>query len=170
MLRFTFFSDTYFESSGWYIDNVGIAVDVFEEIGNWTSPLIYADSLGWGSIDIDAKIPEGTSVLATVLDFQGNPISGFNNKQFPVHLADIHGLSGFDSGQGIYLQLQLSTLEEHRTPRIHEFSINGSRFLNGFAVNSRLGIRFITRNSTYRWSNSQSNIYDKKSRRSLNNF
>jgi len=136
MLRFTFFSDTYFESSGWYIDNVGIAVDVFEEIGNWTSPLMFTDSLGWGSIDIDAKIPEGTSVLASVLDFQGNPISGFINRQFPVHLADLHGLSNHDSLQGIYLRLQLSTSEEHRTPRIHEISINGSRFLNGFAVNS----------------------------------
>ena len=34
------------------------------------------------------------------------------------------------------MRLQLSTSEEHRTPRIHEISINGSRFLNGFAVNS----------------------------------
>ena len=82
--------------------------------------------MGWGSIDIDAKIPEGTSVLASVLDFQRNPISGFINKQFPVHLADLHELSRLDSAQGIYLRLQLSTTEEHRTPRIHEISINGS--------------------------------------------
>ena len=136
MLRFTFFSDTYFESSGWYIDNVGIAVDVFEEIGTWKSPLIFADSLGWGSIDIDAKVPEGTSVLASVLDSQGTPISGFTNQSFPVHLADLHGLSSLNSNQGIHLSLQLSTTEEHRTPRINEISINGSRFLNGFAINS----------------------------------
>ena len=136
MLRFTFFSDTYFESSGWYIDNVGIAVDVFEEIGNWTSPLIFADSLGWGSIDIDAKVPEGTHVLASVLDSQGSPISGFINQSFPVHLADLNGLSSINSDQGIHLRLQLSTNHEHRTPRINEISINGSRFLSGFAVNS----------------------------------
>ena len=136
MLRFTFFSDRYFESSGWYIDNVGVAVDVFERSGNWTSPIILADSLGWGSVDIDGKVPDGTSVLASILDSQGIPISGFINRSFPVHLADIHRLSRLDSNQGISLRLHLSTTEEHRTPRINEISINGSRFLSGYMVNS----------------------------------
>ena len=136
LLRFTFFSDPYFESSGWYIDNVGIAVDVFEEIGNWTSPLISSDSLGWGSVDIDGKVPEGTSVIGTILDSLGDPIPGYIDRPLPIHLADINQNPSIDSNNGIYLRLQLSSSEEHRTPRITEISINGSRFLSGFSVNS----------------------------------
>ena len=136
LLRFTFFSDTYFESSGWYIDNVGIAIDVFEEAGNWTSPLISSDALGWGSVDINGKVPEGTSVLASVLDSQGSPVVGYIDRRLPMHLADLHGQSSLDADNGIFLRLQLSSSEEHRTPRISEVSINGTRFLSGFAVNS----------------------------------
>ena len=67
-----------------------IIVDVFEEIGNWTSPVISSDSLGWGSVDIDGKVPEGTSVIGTILDSLGNPIPGYIDRSLPIHLADIN--------------------------------------------------------------------------------
>ena len=137
MLRFSFFSDTYFESSGWYVDNVGITVDVFRDKGTWTSPLIQApDSLGWGSVDVQASVPNRTAIKASILDSQGVPIFGMENRTLPVHLADLYGLTSFDSSLGIHIQIEMETMDEHRTPRIQQVSINGSRFLSGQAASS----------------------------------
>ena len=137
MLRFSFFSDTYFESSGWYVDNVGITVDVFREKGTWTSPLIQApDSLGWGSVDVQGSVPNRTAVKATILDSQGLPILGMENRSLPVHLADLYGLTSFDSSLGIHIRIEMETMDEHRTPRIQQVTINGSRFLSGQAASS----------------------------------
>ena len=38
--RFTFFSDQLIELDGWYIDDAGIEIDVYEPLGTWTSPLL----------------------------------------------------------------------------------------------------------------------------------
>ena len=54
MLRFSFFSDTFIEMDGWYIDNVGVIVDWFESNGSWTSDLVLENSHGFApTIDVD---------------------------------------------------------------------------------------------------------------------
>ena len=60
MLRFSFFSDTFIEMDGWYIDDVGVIVDWFESTGSWTSDLISENSHSFApTIDIDASVPDG---------------------------------------------------------------------------------------------------------------
>ena len=50
--RFSFFSDTYIEGDGWYIDDAGIEIDVFEPSGHWVSSSISPDALfGYGWLD-----------------------------------------------------------------------------------------------------------------------
>ena len=51
--RFSFFSDQLIELDGWYIDDVGIEVDVFEQSGEWLSEPIYADEILAGHKSMD---------------------------------------------------------------------------------------------------------------------
>ena len=74
MLRFSFFSDTFIEMDGWYIDNVGVIVDWFESNGSWTGDLVLENSHGFApTIDVDARVPDGTWVRASLVDSNGTP-------------------------------------------------------------------------------------------------
>ena len=77
MLRFSFFSDTFIEMDGWYIDDVGVIVDWFESNGSWTSDLIFENHHGFApTIDVDASIPDGAWVKASFVDINGNLLTG----------------------------------------------------------------------------------------------
>ena len=62
------------------------------------------DSLGWGSVDVQGSVPNRTAVKASILDSQGLPILGMENRSLPVHLADLYGLTSFDSSLGIHIE------------------------------------------------------------------
>ena len=86
--RFSFFSDTYIEGDGWYIDDAGIEIDVFETAGSWTSQAISPDPIfGYGWLDGWYERPEGTHLLFDVLDANMNPILGHQNMSLPAQLA-----------------------------------------------------------------------------------
>ena len=75
-VRFSFFSDTYVESHGWYVDDAGVEVDVFETTGSWTSPPIYPNpTFGYGVFDAQLTLPNSTSINFTLLDQNGSKIS-----------------------------------------------------------------------------------------------
>ena len=78
------------------------------------------DSLGWGSVDVQGSVPNRTAVKASILDSQGLPILGMENRSLPVHLADLYGLTSFDSSLGIHIRIEMETMDEHRTPRIQQ--------------------------------------------------
>ena len=150
-LRFSFFSDDLFEHDGWYLDDVGVQVDVFEQIGNWTSPVIADDDpMGWDSLSIDAWIPDGTWVNASIRDSLGRPLSSsglasagaWENLTFPIALAGLaeemralrgQGATGMD---GIRVELHLNTDEVHRTPRLRSLSIGANRIFDAQAMNA----------------------------------
>ena len=67
-IRFSFFTDTYVEEDGWYIDDAGIVIDRFRSNGSWTSPLISADDYGWARLTALYESPEGTNLTVDVLD------------------------------------------------------------------------------------------------------
>ena len=75
-VRFSFFSDTYVESHGWYVDDAGVEVDVFETLGSWTSPPIYPNpTFDYGVFDAQLSLPNSTSINFTLLDQNGSKIS-----------------------------------------------------------------------------------------------
>ena len=42
-VKFIFFSDQFIELDGWYIDDAGIEIDVYEPEGSWISDLLVPD-------------------------------------------------------------------------------------------------------------------------------
>ena len=109
MLRFSFFSDTFYESDGWYIDDVGVIVDWFETNGTWTSEVIPGKM--WteaGSLDIDAMVPDGTWVRVSVENssrFYGGSVE---NETFPVVFR----------GVDYRIRIDFGTTNHQLTPRI----------------------------------------------------
>ena len=122
--RFTFASDSIISYDGWYIDDVGVVVDWFESNGSWTSDLISENEFGFApTIDIDASIPDGAWATASLVDVNGNPLSGsFNseNQTFPVH-------PHLDSYR---IRVEFGTTDHEQTPRIGGLHAGAVRVLN----------------------------------------
>ncbi len=123
--RFSFFSDTYIEADGWYIDDAGIEVDVFESEGVWTSPPLSPDPLyGYGLVDGWTDIPNETEILVDILDVQGDPIAGHQGLQFPIHLA----LDPLEFSS-IHLRVRMSTQDVLITPLIHSLTVGTTVYI-----------------------------------------
>ena len=124
MLRFSFFSDTFIEMDGWYIDDVGVIVDWFESNGSWTSDLIFENHHGFApTIDVDASIPDGAWVKASFVDINGNLLTGTfdsENLTFPV-------LPQYDSYR---IRVEFGTTDHQLTPRIVGLHSGAVRILN----------------------------------------
>ena len=112
-IRFSFFTDTYVEEDGWYIDDAGIVIDNFQLNGSWTSPLIESDDYGWAKLTSLYWAPNGTSVKADVLDENGSIINGLENRTLPFNL-DLPAWK-YDK---IKFRLHLQTDNETVTPRV----------------------------------------------------
>ena len=56
-IRFSFFTDTFVEEDGWYIDDAGVSIDRFQSSGTWTSPLIQSGDSGWAKFTSLHKTP-----------------------------------------------------------------------------------------------------------------
>ena len=130
--RFSFFSDTYVEADGWYIDDAGIEVDVFEPSGTWTSSPVVPDPLfGYGVLDAWYEQPEGTSLSVDVLDVHQQPIPGHQGLSFPAALAIDpleHPL--------IHLRVAMATNDTFVTPRIHSLSVGQTVFIGPHHITS----------------------------------
>ncbi len=123
--RFSFFSDTYIEGDGWYIDDAGIEVDVFETVGSWTSRAISPDPIfGYGWLDGWYDQPEGTTLLFDVLDAQMNPIHGHQNMRLPAQLA----LDAIEHPT-VHLRVRMSTNDTYVTPLVHSLSLGRTTYI-----------------------------------------
>ena len=124
MLRFSFFSDTLFEYDGWYIDNVGVIVDWFESNGSWTSDLLFENPHGFAStIDVDASVPDGAWVRASLVDSNGSYLEGLlpsENLPFPV----------VPSSELYRIRIEFGTTNHQLTPRIVGLHSGAIRILN----------------------------------------
>ena len=132
--RFSFFSDTFVEADGWYIDDAGIEIDVFETSGTWVSPPLAPDPLfGYGWLDGWYEQPEGTTLLLDVLDSQLNPIIAHQNLTLPAAMAlDPHEHSS------VHIRVRMTTNDTYVTPLIHSLSLGratyiGPSHVRGFA-------------------------------------
>ena len=123
--RFSFFSDTYVEGDGWYIDDAGIEVDMFEPAGSWTSRAISPDPIfGYGWLDGWYERPEGTSLLFDVLDAQLNPIPDHQNMHLPAQL-------GLDPNEHptVHIRVRMSTNDTYVTPLVHSLSVGRTTYI-----------------------------------------
>ena len=112
-VRFSFFTDTYVEEDGWYIDDAGIEIDNFQSSGSWTSPVIQADEYGWARLTSLYWSPNGTNVTVDVMDSNGSVISGFENRLLPLDL----DISVWKHPE-LKFRLNFETTNETKTPRV----------------------------------------------------
>ncbi len=126
--KFTFFSDQLIELDGWYIDDAGIEIDVYEPEGSWISESLVPDpSFGWGQLDGFVQEPENTTVRFDILDDNDMPIPGFQNRTLPIDLPlDV------DRYPSIKVKVRMSSLERLITPNIEKLSIGASTYLNAY--------------------------------------
>lgn len=128
--KFSMGTDGYVNYGGWFIDNVGVKIANYGNPGDWVSPSFSIgdyDDFNLGIVDLDAIIPENTSIKASLIDASTNLLlPGYANVSLPFSLA------GIDSANHpqIKLRLHLTTTDPEATPSISKISIGGKRFLN----------------------------------------
>ena len=83
-IRFSFFSDQFVERDGWYLDDAGIEISLFETQGAWTSPSISPHPVfGYGHLDGLAHEPANTTLRFSLLDASGNIIPEYQHRTMP---------------------------------------------------------------------------------------
>lgn len=134
--KFSMGTDGYVNYGGWFIDNAGVRIANYGNPGDWVSPSFSVgdfDDFNLGIIDIDAIIPENTSIKASLIDASTNIIMpGYSNISLPISLAGIDA----DNHPQIKLKLHLATSDPEATPAISKISIGGKRFLNADSGNN----------------------------------
>ena len=145
--RFRHMSDGSVTYAGWYVDDVGLEVDWFEKDGSWRSPLVSTSDLGYGFVDADITLPNGTWYGVDVLDASGQVIPGHENMSLPLSLASVDR----DEHSGLYIEVNIGTEDEYYTPLIRELTVGATRYFgdsNGWNVPSS-----ITRLANGTWVN-----------------
>ena len=112
-IRFSFFTDTFVEEDGWYIDDAGISIDRFQSSGVWTSPLIESGESGWAKLTSVYKMPPQTNVLVDVLDSNDKVIEGHANLTLPFELK-----VGKWEHSELKFRIKMYTENETLTPKI----------------------------------------------------
>ena len=125
--RFSFACDSIINDAGWYIDDVGVEVDFFENEGSWISPTITLDELGDGFVDISALTPNGTWVTGTITDSAGNAFDGYDNLSFPISLAGIDR----DTYPTAKIQINMGTNDPFISPLVTDIHYGAVRYFAG---------------------------------------
>lgn len=126
--KFSFFSDQLIELDGWYIDDAGIEIDVYEPSGSWVSEILTPDPLfGWGQLDGFVHEPVNTTVRFDVLDANGTPIPGYQNRTLPVDLP-------LDVAQfpALHIRTHMTSLDRLLTPHVERLSIGTPTFFDAY--------------------------------------
>lgn len=117
--RFVFFSDTWIEKDGWYLDDVGVEVDRFLPEGNWTSPVLTAPHGDmWGLLDGSMSVPNGTNLHVGLLHANGTELAGWQNLSLPVHVT----LDPTEHPR-LRVRVHLSTTDERTTPILERLTL-----------------------------------------------
>ena len=127
--RFTFFSDAYVQLDGWYIDDAGVEVDVFEPQGEWVSDLIsFDDDFQTGGIlDGFVEEKEGTNIRFDILSANGNEILGLQNKTLPLTIEldrSIHSQ--------FRVRVRMSTTSQLLTPVLKNLNFGSNSYFDAY--------------------------------------
>ena len=124
--RFSFFSDTYVEADGWYIDDAGVEVDIFEPQGEWISSAVSPDPMfGYGWVDGWYEQPDGTTLTLDILDSNLDPVTGHQNLSLPAQLA-------IDPNEypNLHLRVRMTSNDTYVTPLIHSLGVGRTHYLD----------------------------------------
>ena len=128
--RFHIWTDSSVQYQGGYVDNFGILISNYGEGGYWLSPSINMgdiDQFNHGWVDIDATIPENTSITGSLIDsLDDSVIPGYDNITFPFSLAGVNS----EEHSQIRLKVIMDTSDEEATPQLKKISIGGKRYLS----------------------------------------
>ncbi|MBL6890799.1 MAG: hypothetical protein ISR22_01980 [Candidatus Poseidoniaceae archaeon] len=126
--RYSFFSDQLLEFDGWYIDDAGIEIDIFELQGTWTSPIVSPNPMfGWGHLDGFVQQPDNTSIRFDILDINNNTIDGYTNQSLPIDIQldpEIY--------PNLRIRANLTTSNELVSPSIEFLSIGFSTYFDAY--------------------------------------
>lgn len=125
--KFIFATDSSVTMDGWYLDDMGVEVDYFEQTGSWLSPAISLDDLGNGFLDVAATTPNGTFVSGSITDTAGNPLDGYDNLTLPISLAGIDR----DTYPAVKVQINLGTNNPFITPMVKHVHVGALRYFAG---------------------------------------
>ena len=131
MFRYSFYSDPYVEGDGWYIDMTGVQTDIHELSGNWTSPIIDVDEMGWGTLSALAYTPQGTSINVDVLAADGTELEGWSNRSLPLDIE----ISALEHPRLIF-RLNLISTNELVTPLVERLHLGSNLYLSPSDVDS----------------------------------
>ena len=124
--RYAFFSDTWVEKDGWYIDDAGVEIDLFLEEGTWTSPAFSAPSRSlWGLLDGHARLPPGTNITVDLLHPNGSEVIGWTGLALPTDVS----LSTSEVPQ-LRLRVNMSTSSALATPILERLTLGSVTHLD----------------------------------------
>ena len=129
--KYSFFSDQLIELDGWYLDDAGIEIDMYQDSGTWISPPIYPDDeFGWGLLDGFVNEPEGTNVKFTVIDnANGQVIPGYSNRSLPINI----NLNSQEINS-IKVMVNFSSTNPYLTPSIERLEIGPNSYIDWYHV------------------------------------
>ena len=126
--RFRISTDSSVTYQGAYIDNFGMLIANYGAGGYWLSNVIdmsNIDTFNYGWVDIEATIPENTSIRGSLVDLNDNIIPGFNNVSFPFSLAGVNS----EEYESLRIKVIMDTNDEEVSPKLTKVSIGGKRYL-----------------------------------------
>ncbi|MGB0622763.1 MAG: DUF7151 family protein [Candidatus Thalassarchaeaceae archaeon] len=126
--RFQLYSDSSVTYQGGYIDNFGILIANYGSGGYWLSNAIDMSSIdifNYGWVDIEATVPENTSIRGSLIDLDDNVIPGYNNITFPFSLAGVDS----EEYESLRIKVIMDTNDEEVSPKLTKISIGGKRYL-----------------------------------------
>ncbi len=126
--RFRLSTDSSVTYQGGYVDNFGILIANYGQGGYWLSNAIdmaNIDLFNRGWVDVEASIPENTSVRGSLLDMDDQVVPGFDNITFPFSLAGVNA----EDYPSVRIMVLMDTSDEEVSPRLKKVSIGGKRYL-----------------------------------------
>ena len=130
--RYVFFSDTWVEKDGWYIDDAGVEIDLFLDEGTWTSPSFSAPNQAmWGLLDGHARLPPGTNLTVDLLHPNGSIVPGWAGLTLPTHVT----LSTSDVPV-LKMRVNMSTTSSLATPILERLTLGSVTHLDAAHVAS----------------------------------
>jgi len=148
--RFTFFSDTYVQLDGWYIDDAGVEVDIYETQGEWISDLISFDDdfHNGGILDGFVEEKEGAHIRFDILSANGTEISGLQNKTLPLSI---------DLDRSVHSQfrvrVRMSTTSQLITPLLKNLNFGTNSYFDAFHLQQQSRNYSIFGQSNLQYSN-----------------
>ena len=129
-LRFSFFSDEFVERDGWYIDDAGIEISLFENEGEWVSePFTPNPVFGYGVLDASAIQPQNTTLRFSIMDMNGDIIPQYERITAPKQI-----LLNPEEYSSVRIVVHMSTTDILVTPTLERLGLGLKQTFGAYQV------------------------------------